>query len=59
MCGPKYRIVGGIVIQYSFAIGYLILGGLAYAIRQWKYIQIAISIPSFIFLIYVWSVHVK
>lgn len=54
LIGPKYRLVAGIVIQYFFAIGYVLLTGIAYGLKDWTYIQFAISAPSFILLIYGW-----
>ena len=54
LIGPKYRLVAGVVIQYFFAIGYVLLTGIAYGLKDWTYIQFAMSAPSFIFLIYAW-----
>ena len=54
LIGPKYRLVAGICIQYFFAIGYVLLTGIAYLAREWKYIEIAMSAPSFLFLTYYW-----
>ena len=54
LIGPKYRMVAGIVIHYFFAIGYVLVTGIAYAFKEWKYLEIDMSAPSFVFLIYAW-----
>ena len=54
LVGPKYRIVAAMGIQYFFAIGYVLLTGIAYIAKDWKYIEIAMSVPSFVFLCYYW-----
>ncbi|XP_067931131.1 organic cation transporter protein-like [Watersipora subatra] len=56
LIGPKYRLVAGIVIQYFFALGYVLVTGFAYATKQWQYLEIAMSAPSFLFLTYYWFV---
>ena len=52
--GPSKRVWAGVVIEYFFAIGLVVLAGIAYAIREWKYIEIAVSVPSVFFLLYWW-----
>jgi OCT family organic cation transporter-like MFS transporter 4/5 len=39
--GPSKRVWAGIVIEYFFAIGLVVLAGVAYALRDWVYIEIA------------------
>lgn len=54
LIGTAYRVLAGIGICYTFALGYLILTGIAYVSRNWIYTQIAISAPAFLFLSYYW-----
>jgi len=54
LIGPQYRLFAGIVIEYFFALGYVLLTGVAYGYKDWKYMQITISAPSFLFLAYYW-----
>ncbi|XP_005150170.2 solute carrier family 22 member 3 [Melopsittacus undulatus] len=53
--GSDQRIVG-IVIQIFFTLGIMILPGIAYVIPTWQGIQLAISLPNFLFLLYYWVV---
>ncbi|NXS95953.1 S22A3 protein, partial [Jacana jacana] len=51
--GSDQRIVG-IVIQIFFTLGIMILPGIAYLVPTWQGIQLAISLPNFLFLLYYW-----
>ncbi|KFP90593.1 PREDICTED: solute carrier family 22 member 3-like [Apaloderma vittatum] len=51
--GSDQRIVG-IVIQIFFTLGIMILPGIAYLAPTWQGIQLAISLPNFLFLLYYW-----
>ncbi|NXQ52097.1 S22A3 protein, partial [Anthoscopus minutus] len=53
--GSDQRIVG-IVIQIFFTLGIIILPGISYLIPTWQGIQLAISLPNFLFLLYYWVV---
>ncbi|KFV88183.1 Solute carrier family 22 member 3 [Struthio camelus australis] len=53
--GSDQRIVG-IVIQIFFTLGIMILPGIAYWVPNWQGIQLAISLPNFLFLLYYWAV---
>ncbi|NWU68641.1 S22A3 protein, partial [Pterocles burchelli] len=53
--GSDQRIVG-IVIQIFFSLGTMILPGIAYLVPTWQGIQLAISLPNFLFLLYYWVV---
>ncbi|NWJ02857.1 S22A3 protein, partial [Crypturellus undulatus] len=53
--GSDQRIIG-IVIQIFFTLGIMILPGIAYWIPNWQGIQLAISLPNFLFLLYYWAV---
>ena len=54
MIGKSYRVLAGIGICYAFALGYVLLAGIAYISGNWVYTQIAISAPALLFLIYYW-----
>ncbi|XP_069064149.1 solute carrier family 22 member 6-B-like isoform X2 [Pleurodeles waltl] len=39
---------------YCFCIGQMILGGVAYGVRDWRWMQLASSLPFLIFFFYSW-----
>ncbi|CAF1291039.1 unnamed protein product [Rotaria sp. Silwood1] len=50
--GPKQRLFTGIVIEYFFAGGELVLLGFAYMIRSWQLLNTALAILSIPFLFF-------
>ncbi|XP_045412008.1 solute carrier family 22 member 20 [Lemur catta] len=48
------RTVAGVLLGYSFTVGQLILAGVAYLIRPWRWLQFAVSAPFLIFFLYSW-----
>nr|XP_036851531.1 solute carrier family 22 member 20 [Manis javanica] len=48
------RTVAGVLLGYSFTLGQLILAGVAYLIRPWRWLQFAVSVPFLIFFLYSW-----
>ncbi|XP_069134981.1 organic cation transporter protein-like isoform X2 [Argopecten irradians] len=54
LVGPSRRTFTGIVSEYFFALGLVILSGVAYFIRHWEYIEIACAAPFSIILVYWW-----
>lgn len=49
----KYRMPVNFILHISYAIGMMILAGIAYAVNDWRQLEIAISVP-FIFFIFCW-----
>ncbi|XP_076278344.1 organic cation transporter [Lasioglossum baleicum] len=56
MVGPRKRLVAGVGCQLFFTTGYILLDGFAYVIRDWRMLQIAITVPSIVFLLYWWFI---
>ncbi|KAG8444467.1 hypothetical protein GDO86_009588 [Hymenochirus boettgeri] len=54
--GSRQRRIVGIVVQMFFTLGVMIIPGIAYLIPTWQGIQLAISLPNFLFLIYYWLI---
>ncbi|KAJ8029556.1 Organic cation transporter protein [Holothuria leucospilota] len=44
LIGPSKRVLGGVAIQLFWALGYIVLAGLAALIRKWRYLQLTISL---------------
>ncbi|XP_061480284.1 solute carrier family 22 member 3 isoform X2 [Rhineura floridana] len=54
--GSDQRRIVAIVIQIFFTLGVVILPGIAYFIPTWQGIQLATTLPNFLFLLYYWVV---
>nr|XP_055166849.1 solute carrier family 22 member 1 isoform X1 [Nyctereutes procyonoides] len=52
--GMGYRRMVAILYQMAFTVGLVVLSGVAYAIPHWRWLQLAISLPTFLFLLYYW-----
>ncbi|XP_036948600.1 solute carrier family 22 member 13 [Acanthopagrus latus] len=50
----KKRMLAGITTDYAFGLGYMLLAGIAYLIRDWRKLQLAISAPGFLLIFYIW-----
>lgn len=50
------RTVAGVLLGFSFTLGQLILAGVAYLVRPWRWLQFAVSVPFLIFSLYSWYV---
>ncbi|XP_006156612.1 solute carrier family 22 member 8 [Tupaia chinensis] len=50
----RMRAITSSVLGYSYTIGQFFLPGLAYAIPQWRWLQLTVSVPYFIFLLLSW-----
>ncbi|KAJ8674537.1 hypothetical protein QAD02_005799 [Eretmocerus hayati] len=54
--GKRWRAAITILYQIPYSLGHMSLAGLAYWFRHWQHLQIAISLPSILFLSYWWIV---
>ncbi|XP_066300934.1 organic cation transporter protein-like [Branchiostoma lanceolatum] len=54
--GPSKRALAGSVIELAFGAAIMVLAGLAYAIREWTFLQLAITLPSAVFILSWWLV---
>lgn len=54
--GPRYRTYFGILTQFPFGIGASLLPLIAYFVREWKTLQLCISIPCVLLALYYWFV---
>ncbi|KAK4883226.1 hypothetical protein RN001_006545 [Aquatica leii] len=56
LVGTKWRTEVGIIYQIPFNLGHLSLALIGYLIRDWRYFQLAITLPSLILLSYYWII---
>ncbi|EDW80822.1 uncharacterized protein Dwil_GK11735 [Drosophila willistoni] len=56
MVGPSYRLFAGTVMQMFFSIGFMLIPLFAYFIHDWRWLQIALTLPGLVFLCYYWLV---
>lgn len=56
MVGKESRMVAGVVFMMFFSAGYMIMGPFAYFIRDWRWLQVALTVPGFVFLLYWWFI---
>ena len=56
MVGPSKRMWAGMIIEYFFAMGLVILTGIGYLLRDWNHVEMAIAFPNLLFISYFWYV---
>ncbi|XP_062051943.1 organic anion transporter 7-like isoform X1 [Lepus europaeus] len=49
---PRFQAMGMTFMSSSGCIGQIILGGLAFAIREWHILQLVVSVPFFVFSLF-------
>ncbi|KAG9475527.1 solute carrier family 22 member 20-like [Eleutherodactylus coqui] len=53
---PKGRTLVGTFFASTFVCGQMILAGIAYGIRDWRWLQFSVSVPFYIFFLTSWYV---
>ncbi|XP_056150935.1 solute carrier family 22 member 2-like [Lampris incognitus] len=56
LVGVEYRRTVGVIYQMFFSVGILLLPLLAYFITDWRWLQVAITVPYILFLSYYWLI---
>lgn len=54
MVGPSKRVWAGTVIDLIFPLGELLLAAIAYAVRDWRYLQTILGVLIAPFVLYWW-----
>nr|XP_009935523.1 PREDICTED: solute carrier family 22 member 6-A-like [Opisthocomus hoazin] len=49
-----YRAVTVAITGFAYTLGQILLAGLAYAVPHWRWLQLTVSVPYFVFLLYSW-----
>ncbi|XP_063967372.1 organic cation transporter protein-like [Lytechinus pictus] len=57
MFTPKKRTVAACINNISWGLGITLLGPIAWLLKDWRWMQIAISVPCFIGIFYFWLIH--
>ncbi|XP_043827633.1 solute carrier family 22 member 6-A-like isoform X2 [Dromiciops gliroides] len=50
----RTRTITGTLVSYSATLGQILLPGLAYALPDWRWLQLTLSMPFFVFFCYSW-----
>ncbi|VDM96737.1 unnamed protein product [Thelazia callipaeda] len=56
LVGPSKRKIASVISGIFFSFGQILLGCLAYFIRDYRYLQLAISLPALVFMCYWWII---
>ncbi|EGW00825.1 Solute carrier family 22 member 13 [Cricetulus griseus] len=57
--GPSWRTRAMVLAQNNFALGQIVLAGLAYGVRNWRLFQIIGTAPVFLLFFYFWIEEAK
>ncbi|XP_040906739.1 solute carrier family 22 member 6 [Toxotes jaculatrix] len=53
----RVRTVVGTITGYCYTVGQLILAVIAYFIRDWRWLTLAVSLPFYVFFLFSWWFH--
>ncbi|KAH8312749.1 hypothetical protein KR044_012634 [Drosophila immigrans] len=56
MVGPAKRLYAGIFVMMFFSLGYMLTAAFAYFVHDWRWLQIALTLPGLIFMCYYWII---
>jgi OCT family organic cation transporter-like MFS transporter 4/5 len=56
MFGKELRMQAGVCFMMFFSCGYVIMGVISFFVTDWRWYQIAITLPGLIFLTYWWFI---
>lgn len=50
LVGGIWRIIAGVSYIFPVSLSYMIVAGIAWFIRDWRHLQLALSLPGFLFV---------
>lgn len=56
MVGPSKRPITGTVVQMFFSLGYMLVAVFAIYVKDWRYLQLALTLPGVLFFSYWWFI---
>ncbi|XP_022209557.2 organic cation transporter protein [Drosophila obscura] len=56
MVGSSYRLFAGVAMQMFFSVGFMLTAAFAYFIHDWRWLQIALTLPGLLFICYYWII---
>ncbi|KAI8045775.1 organic cation transporter-like protein [Drosophila gunungcola] len=56
MVGPDKRLYAGIFVMMFFSVGFMLTALFAYFVHDWRWLQIALTLPGLLFLSYYWII---
>ncbi|KAF4518356.1 hypothetical protein B566_EDAN007083 [Ephemera danica] len=54
MVGGKWRTISGVSFLFPVPLGYISVSGIAYLVREWQYLQLAITLPAILLFSLFW-----
>lgn len=59
LVGGKWRTISGVCYIFPVSLGYISSAGISYFVREWKYNQLAISLPGLLLVSLYWYAKTK
>lgn len=54
LVGGKWRTISGVSFLFPVPLGYITVAGIAYVVRDWRIMQLAVTLPAITLLAAVW-----